>query len=123
MPHEYYAVMWNVKKGTEDDVVKLFESYGRPDHEIKDDDGNPVGLLLSTQVFMKDNTIVRVIEADAPSFIDVAKHMRKQKPIQELEEQLDPYLEEPRDMSTPQGAAEFFMKTAMRCLVARRHDE
>jgi hypothetical protein len=120
---DYYAMTWNVRKGTEDEVQALFEDYGRPDHKIVDEDGNRVGTLLATQVFMKDNTVVRVVEAEAPSFIDVAKHMRKQKPIQDLEQKLDPYLEEPRDMSTPQGAAEFFMKSAMKCVVSRRHDQ
>ena len=122
MPHQFFAMRWNVRKGTEDEVRELFHNYGRPDHVIKDDDGNEVGRLLATQVYMKDNMIVRVVEADAPSIIEVAKHMRQQKAIQDLEESLDPLLEEPRDMSTPEGARDFFMKTAMECLVARRHD-
>ncbi|MEA2480428.1 MAG: hypothetical protein QOJ07_2350 [Thermoleophilaceae bacterium] len=116
-------MIWKVRKGTEEQVRELFHNYGRPDHVIKDDDGNEIGLLVSTQVFMRENTIVRVIEADAPSFIDVGKHMRKQQAIQDLETKLDPFLEEPRDMSTPQGAAQFFMSTMMECLVVRRHDE
>lgn len=120
---EHYAMTWNVKKGTEDEVRALFEDYGRPDHTIRDEDGNEIGRLLGTQVYMRENMVVRVVEAEAPSFIDVAKHMRKQKAIQDLEAKLDQYLEEPRDMSTPQGAAEFFMKTAMQCVVDRRHDQ
>ena len=119
---EYFAMTWTVKAGAEEKVAELFQRYGRPDHTIRDDDGNEIGRLLATQVFMRDNTIVRVVEAEAPSVIDVAKHMRKQKAIQDLEVNLDQYLEEPRDMSTPEGARAFFAKTAMRCLVARRHD-
>ena len=40
---EYYAMTWNVRKGTEDEVIALFENYGRPDHTIRDDDGNEIG--------------------------------------------------------------------------------
>ena len=36
---------------------------------------------------------------------------------------LDEHIAEPRDMSTPDGAREFFMKSIMELLVARRHDE
>jgi hypothetical protein len=120
---DYYAMTWKVRAGTEEEVAKLFEGYGRPDHTIRDDDGNEVGRLLSTQVFMRENTIVRVLEVEGANIIDVAKHMRAQPAIRDLESRLDGYLEEPRDMSTPEGARAFFMKTLMRCLVARRHDE
>jgi hypothetical protein len=119
---EFYAMTWNVKKDSVDQVKELFRNYGRPDHTIRDDEGNEVGRLLATQVYMRDNMVVRVVEAEG-SFIDVAKHMRKQKAIQELEAALDEHLEESRDMSTPDGAREFFMKTAMECLIARRHDQ
>jgi hypothetical protein len=120
---EFYAMTWKVRKGTEDKVIALFEGYGRPDHTIRDDGGDEIGRLLATQVFMRDNVIVRVVEAEGATVVDVAKHMRKQSAIRDLEAELDQYLEEPRDMSTPEGAREFFMRTMMRCLVARRHDE
>ena len=88
---------------------------------VKDEDGNAVGKLLSTQVFMKDNTVVRVMELDG-EFRHAAAHLGKQPQIQEIERALDPLLETPRDMSTPEGARQFFMSTAMRCLVARKSD-
>jgi len=120
---DYYALMWDIKEGSQDTVRELFHNYGRPDPVIRDDDGNEIGRLLGTQVFMRGTTIVRVVEAEAPSFIDVAKHMRQQKAIQDLEDQLDEHLAEPRDMSTPEGARDFFLKCAMECLVSRKHDE
>jgi len=118
---DYWALMWKVKPGSEEAVAKLFENYGRPDYIIRDAEGNETGRLLSTWVFMKDNTIVRVVEIEGASLPEVAVHMGKQPAIKELEEKLDEHLLEPRDMSTPEGARKFFMESSMRCLLARRH--
>ena len=114
--------MWTVKREAIDQVKQAFAEYGRPDHEVKDADGNVTGRLLATQVYMKDNVIVRAIEIEG-DFVAVAQHMSRQPAIRELEGKLDPLIEEERDMSTPEGAREFFMKSAMECLVDRRHDE
>lgn len=119
---QYWALLWTVKPGTEDKVKELFRNYGRPDPVVRDEDGNEKGKLLSTQVFMKGNTIVRAMELEG-ELRDVAPHLGRQPAIRELEEQLDQYLEEPRDMSDPEGARKFFMNSFMECLIARRHDD
>jgi hypothetical protein len=121
---EYFALMWDVKEGTQDQVRELFHQYGRPDHTIRDDDGNEVGTLISTQVFMKGATIIRVVETtDGISLPVLGRHMGRQPAIRELEDKLDPLVAEPRDMSTDEGAREFFIKSFMELLVTRRHDE
>ena len=121
---QYWALMWDVKPGTEDTVRELFHNYGRPDHTIRDQDGNEVGTLLSTQVFMKGNTVVRVVETtDGVPLPVIGQHMGKQPAIRDLEDKLDELVAEPRDMSTPQGAATFFINSSMELLVSRRHDE
>jgi hypothetical protein len=120
---EYWALMWDVKPGSEEAVMKLFEDYGRPDHVVRDEDGNEKGLLVSTMVFMKGNTVVRVMEIEGATFPEVAAHMGKQPAIRELEEKLDEHLAEPRDMSTPEGARDFFIKSMMRPVAVRRHDD
>lgn len=121
---EYYALMWDIKPGTEDQVRELFHNYGRPDHTIRDEDGNEVGTLLSTQVFMKGTTVVRVVETtDGVSLPVVGQHMGRQPAIRELEDKLDDLVAVPRDMSTSEGARDFFIKSFMELLVARRHDE
>jgi hypothetical protein len=118
----HYAMMWAVKPDAIDQVKELFANYGRPDHVVKDEDGNVRGMLLGTQVFMKDNLVVRVIEVEG-DFVAVAQHMGRQPAIQELESALDDLVLEPRDMSTPEGARDFFIKSAMECLIDRRHDD
>ncbi len=121
---QYWALMWDIKPGSQDAVRQAFKEYGRPDHTIRDEDGNEVGTLLSTQVFMKGNTVIRVVETtdDVPLPV-LGQHMGRQPAISELENKLDEYVAEPRDMSTPEGAREFFMKSTMELLVTRRHDE
>jgi hypothetical protein len=115
---QHWALIWNVKPGTEDQVRELFANYESPDPVVRDEHGNEKGRLLSTQVYMRQNVVVRVMEIDC-DFRDAAAHLGKQPGIRELESKLDPLLETPRDMSTPEGAREFFMSTMMECLVSR----
>ncbi|MHB8695391.1 MAG: SchA/CurD-like domain-containing protein [Solirubrobacteraceae bacterium] len=42
-------------------VAELFANQQSPDHFVRDADGNETGGLLGTQVFMRDNLVVRVI--------------------------------------------------------------
>lgn len=119
---QVWALMWQIKPGSEEEVESLFKNSGRPEHVILDEDGKEKGKLLGTYVLMKDNWVVRVIEFDG-EFMDVAVHMREQQEVADLERQLDDHLLEPRDMTTPEGARDFFMKTSMRCVLARRHDD
>jgi hypothetical protein len=116
---EFYALIWTVKPGTEDQVDEIFSNYEAPDPIVKDADGNEIGALKATQVFRKDNTVVRVMEVEG-SLVDVSRHLGQQPQIQEIEAKLDPLIETPRDMSNPQGAAKFFMDTSMKCLIHRR---
>jgi hypothetical protein len=121
---QYWALMWDIKPGSQDAVRQAFKEYGRPDHTVRDGDGNAVGTLLSTQVFMKGNTVIRVVETtDEVPLPVLGQHMGSQPAIRELEDKLDEYVAEPRDMSTSEGAREFFMKSTMELLVTRRHDE
>lgn len=118
----HWALIWTVKPGTEQQVEEIFANYKSPDRIIRDENGDEKGKLLATQVFMKDNIIVRVMEIEG-DLREAAIHLGKQPAIQELERKLDPLIETPRDMSTPEGARQFFMSTMMRCLVARKLEE
>jgi SchA/CurD like domain len=121
---QYWALMWDIKPGSQDAVREAFKAYGRPDHTIRDEDEKPVGTLISTQVFMKGNTVIRVVETtDGVPLPVLGRHMGRQPAIRELEDKLDEYVAEPRDTSTDEGAREFFLKSTMELLVSRRHDE
>jgi hypothetical protein len=119
---EHSAVMWTVRPGTEQQVEELFQNYGTPEYVIKGEDGSVQGRLVSTQVFMKGNTVVRVMEFEGDRRA-VFGHLQRQPVVRELERKLDEFLELPRDMSTPEGAQKFFQDTAMRCLLARRAED
>ena len=84
---QWVALMWGIKPESRDAVRELFASYGRPDHAIKDDNGNEVGTLLQTLVFMKDDQVIRVVETtDGVDLPTLAKHMGRQPAIRELED-------------------------------------
>jgi hypothetical protein len=119
---QHWALIWTVKPGTEQQVVDIFSNYESPDRIIRDEQGVEKGKLLATQVYMKDNTVVRVMEIEG-DLREAAVHLGKQPQIRELESKLDPLIETPRDMSTPEGARDFFMSTMMRCLVTRKLEE
>lgn len=119
---EFWAVMWNVRPGTEQEVEELFSNYGKPDPVVRGDDGTEQGRLLGTQVFMKGNTVVRVMEFEGDRRA-IFGHLQRQPIVRELESKLDGYLETERDMSTPEGAQKFFRESGMRCLLARGGEE
>ena len=50
------------------------------------------------------------------------QHIRNQQEVRDLEAGLEPLLEVPRDMSTPEGAMKFFREAGMQILVDRYHD-
>ena len=118
---DWWALMWDIKPGSEEAVQELFRNYGRPDPIVRDEEGNEKGKLLSTIVFMKGTTIVRAVEIEG-ALPEVAAHLGRQPAIQELEEKLDEHLAKPRDMADPEGARKFFIESIMQTLVVKQLD-
>jgi hypothetical protein len=108
-----YALYFTCKPGTEDAVAEILSSYDRPIPYVDEDTR-----LMSTSIFMHGNIIVRVLDIEG-DLIKAVQHLGKQPAIQEVEAKLTPYMEEPRDMSTPEGAAAFFMKAMMKRVTHR----
>lgn len=119
---QFHALMWKVRPGTEEKVEALLRDYPRPDPVVRDSEGKEKARLLGTQVFMKDNVVVRVIEVEG-DLREVSAHMGRQPGTRELEGKLDEYVETPRDMSSPEGARAFFASSRMNCVFARRRDD
>jgi hypothetical protein len=119
---QWFALLYKLKPGTEGEVTTLFEQSGRPDHEVKDDEGTTVGTLLRTMVFMGKGACVRVIEVegDLPT---VARHMGRQETVRQFEMGIEPHLAEARDMRSPEGAQDFFRNAGMRLVLDRKHDD
>lgn len=107
MSGQRYAITFRVKPGTEKRTASILSSYGRPVPEV-----DAHTRLLATTVLMKDNVVVRVIEIDG-SMPAVMQHLGRQPGIQAAELAINPFLEETRDLSTPDGARNFFMRAFM----------
>jgi SchA/CurD like domain-containing protein len=110
-----YAVTFRVRPGTEETVAELLSSYDPPNPYIDEETR-----LVSTSVFMKDGQIIRMIEFEG-NFPRIMAHLSQDPSIQYVERELDKYLveEDKRDMSTPQGAREFFQRALMRTVTTR----
>ncbi len=119
---EWFALLYKLKPGNQDAVGELFRESGRPDHDVRDGDGNVVGRLLTTMAFVGQEAAVRVIEVEG-DFRAVSGHMSRQPEVVEFERKIEPLLSEPRDMVTPDGAAAFFRRSGMRHVLMRRHDD
>jgi len=118
----WLALLYKMKPGVEEEVTQLFQSSGRPDHEVRDADGNVVGRLLTTMVFVGKEAAVRVIEVEGDVQV-VAGHISQQPEVKEFERGVEQYLAEPRDLSTPEGARAFFHRSGMRNVLTRHHDD
>jgi len=110
---ERHAVMFTVRPGSEEAVAEILASYDRPAAEIDESTR-----LIGTTVFMKGNIVVRVMDFEG-RLDRVMAHLSQQPTVRGVEERLNPYLEEPRDLSDPQGARQFFQRAMMRRITHR----
>jgi hypothetical protein len=118
----WHALFYPLRPGSEDTVKELFRTSGRPEFEVRDEAGAPVGRLMGTMAFVGREMAVRVIEVEGPLPL-VAAHMSRQPTVRAFERELEGHLSQPRDMTTPAGAREFFRSAALECVLSRRHDE
>lgn len=118
----WHALYYPLKPGSEEKVKELFGTGGRPDAQVQDEAGQPVGRLLATMAFVGREVAVRVVEIEG-ALAQVAAHLSRQPAIQAFERDLAEHLAVSRDMSTPEGAREFFRHAALEQVLSRRHDE
>jgi SchA/CurD like domain-containing protein len=116
------ALFYPLKPGSEDKVKELFRTSGRPEFEVRDQNGEVVGRLLGTMAFVGKEMAVRVMEVEGPLPL-VAAHMSRQPAVRAFEVELEDHLAKERDMRTPQGAQAFFRDASLELVLSRRHDE
>ncbi|MGH3972323.1 MAG: SchA/CurD-like domain-containing protein [Pseudonocardiaceae bacterium] len=110
------AITYRVKPGHEDEIAEIFSRFQRVDTPvINDEAGAPVGKLLGTAVFIKDDVMVRVINFEG-DFRFIAKHMAKQEGVHLIEDQIAPYLANPRNTATEADFKRYFADAVMRCI-------
>ena len=118
---DWLALLYPLKPGSEEAVAQIFRESGRPNHTVLDADGNEVGRLLRTLVFVGREKAVRVIEVEGPLPL-VSAHMSRQPSVREFEARVEEHLAEARDMISPEGARAFFASAGMQ-LVMHRTDK
>lgn len=112
----YAAITYHVKAGYEDEIAEIFAAFRRVDTPtMSDEDGKPVGRLLGTAVFIKDEFMVRVIHYEG-DFSAIGKHMATQRGVHVLEEKLAPYLVKERDTGSVEAFGSYFRNATMRCI-------
>ncbi|WP_020667132.1 SchA/CurD-like domain-containing protein [Amycolatopsis nigrescens] len=118
----WHGLQYPLKPGSEETVKELFRKSGRPTFDVTDDNGEVVGRLLGTMVFVGKEIAIRIIEVEGPLPL-VAAHMSRQPEVREFERELEEHLAAPRDMVTPNGARQFFQQAALENVISRRHDQ
>jgi hypothetical protein len=112
----YAAISYDIKPGYEDEIAELFASFRRVDSPVlRSDDGQQVGALLGTAVFIRDGLLVRFIHYEG-DISEVGRHMSRQPGVHHLEQALKPYLATPRDTAAPDRFEAFFAKNLLRCV-------
>lgn len=113
----YAAITYKVKPGHEEEIAEIFANFKRASSPIlRNEQGERVGMLLGTWLFIKDDTMVRVIQWDGGTLDDIARHMAVQEGAKEAERLLSEHLAETRDTQTVEGFLHYFRNSTMRCI-------
>ncbi|MFD5649523.1 SchA/CurD-like domain-containing protein [Streptomyces sp. NPDC127039] len=102
-----HALTFTVRPGTEAETARLLSGYVSPDAHV---DGST--RLLRTSLFMSGNRIVRAVEVRG-DLQTALRHVARQPGVRAVEEALNPYLEQDRDLGDPGSARRFFTRAAM----------
>ncbi|WP_411139487.1 SchA/CurD-like domain-containing protein [Streptomyces sp. x-80] len=112
----FAALTYDIRPGCEDEVAEVFAGFRRVGSpSVPGTGASPAARLLATAVFLRDATLVRVIEYEG-DLDAVARHMACQPSVQEVERRLKPYLNSPRDTDTPEGFVRTFHQSLLRCI-------
>ncbi|MFE2049399.1 SchA/CurD-like domain-containing protein [Streptomyces sp. NPDC059459] len=102
-----HALTFTVRSGSEDEVTRLLAGYAAPDARVDES-----GRLLRTSVFLHGNRVVRAVEVQG-DLQHALRHVARQPAVRAVEEALNPYLEQERDLRDPRDARRFFTRAAM----------
>ncbi|MFD8702390.1 SchA/CurD-like domain-containing protein [Kitasatospora sp. NPDC059648] len=102
-----HALTFTVKPGSEAEVARILSAYASPKAEVDEHTR-----LHRTSLFMHGNRVVRAVEV-VGNLGDALRHVAMQPEVRAVEEELNPYLEEARQLGDPQSARAFFAKAAL----------
>ena len=102
-----HAITFRVKPGSEEAVAKLLADYRSPQARVDE-----TTRLLRTSLFMHGNRVVRAVEV-AGDLGNALRHVAAQPEVRAVEEAINPYLEEDRDLTDSSSARAFFARAAL----------
>ncbi|MDR3084208.1 MAG: antibiotic biosynthesis monooxygenase [Streptomyces sp.] len=102
-----HALTFTVKPGSEAKVAELLANYESPEARVDD-----TTRLCRTSLFMHGNRVVRAIEVRG-DLLAALRHVARQPEIRAVEEAINPYLEQDRDLDDQESARVFFTRAAL----------
>ncbi|WP_194915517.1 SchA/CurD-like domain-containing protein [Catenulispora rubra] len=102
-----HALTFFVKPGSEQTVAGILAGYTSPAAKVDD-----TTRLVRTSLFMRGNQVVRSVEV-VGDLVAALRHVAAQPEVRAVEEAINPYLEQARDLSDPLSARDFFMRAAL----------
>ncbi|MFD6225672.1 SchA/CurD-like domain-containing protein [Streptomyces sp. NPDC060232] len=102
-----HALTFTVKPGSEKEVASILSSYASPAARVDDHTR-----LCRTSLFMHGNRVVRTVEVQG-DLMAALRHVSEQPEVRAVEEAINPYLEQDRDLGDPESARMFFMRAAV----------
>ncbi|MFF5897687.1 TcmI family type II polyketide cyclase [Streptomyces argenteolus] len=102
-----HALTFTVKPGTEEMVAKILADYDSPQARVDENTR-----LRRTSLFMHGNRVVRAVEVEG-DLMAALRHVSRQPEVRAVEEAINPYLEQDRDLSDPDSARMFFTRAAL----------
>ncbi|MGW6984539.1 SchA/CurD-like domain-containing protein [Streptomyces sp. NPDC054932] len=102
-----HALTFTVKPGSEPVVAELLAGYASPQAQVDESTR-----LRRTSLFMHGNRVVRAVEVEG-DLLAALRHVARQPEVRALEEAINPYLEQDRDLSDPGSARVFFTRAAL----------
>jgi hypothetical protein len=102
-----HALTFTVKPGSESKVAEILAGYQSPQAQVDDNTR-----LRRTSLFMHGNRVVRAVEVEG-DLLAALRHVSRQPEVRAVEEAINPYLEQDRDLSDPDSARVFFTRAAL----------
>ncbi|MFE7134680.1 SchA/CurD-like domain-containing protein [Streptomyces sp. NPDC057638] len=102
-----HALTFTVRPGSEKAVAKILAGYTSPASRVDDQTR-----LRRTSLFMHGNRVVRAIEVQG-DLMAALRHVARQPEVRAVEDAINPYLEQDRDLDDPNSARLFFTRAAL----------
>ncbi|MGP4000585.1 SchA/CurD-like domain-containing protein [Streptomyces sp. 8N706] len=102
-----HALTFTVKPGSESKVAEILAGYASPAAQVDE-----TTRLRRTSLFMHGNRVVRTVEVQG-DLVAALRHVARQPEVRAVEEAINPYLEQHRDLGDPESARVFFTRAAL----------